>query len=159
MLPLSAKPSAMARLSFVLAVLLQLLFCYAAVSKMADLEKFQTEVGQSPLLTYFVGAVVILVPLTEIAAVVLLFFPKTRLWGMYLSLLLMVSFTAYVFAIMRFAAYVPCSCGGILTDMTWSQHLAFNIVFTALALAGVVLEEASTAKKKNNKIYLPVYIR
>lgn len=128
---------------FVIALLLQALFCYAAIVKVGDLDKFKTEAGQSPLLTDFVGSIVVLVPMSEITAIVLLFFEKTRIWGMYFSLFLMASFTAYVIDIMRFASYVPCSCGGILSDMNWSQHLVVNIVFTALALTGVIVEEQS----------------
>ncbi|PUZ28556.1 hypothetical protein DCC81_03485 [Chitinophaga parva] len=144
--------------SFIIACLLQVLFCYAAISKVSDMEKFRTEVGQSPLLTYFVGFIVIAVPVTELIAVGLLFFTKTRLLGMYLSLFLMASFTAYIIAIMKFAAYVPCSCGGILSGMNWSQHLAFNCLFTGLALTGVVIVERQTPAQVNHKIYLPAYL-
>ena len=156
---ISIKPLATARISFLINLPLQALFCYAAVAKISDVEKFRTEVGQSPLLTYFVGIIVVLVPLTEFATVALLFFPSTRRLGMYASLFLMTSFTAYIITIMKFAAYVPCSCGGILSDMTWSQHLTFNMVFTALALAGVLLEEAIAAKQINGKVYIPLYTR
>lgn len=144
--------------SFIIACLLQVLFCYAAISKISDMEKFRTEVGQSPLLTYFVGLIVIAVPVTELIAVGLLFFTKTRLWGMYLSLFLMVSFTAYILAIMKFAAYVPCSCGGILSGMNWSQHLVFNCLFTGLAVTGVVIVERQAPAQVNHKIFLPAYL-
>lgn len=144
--------------SFIIACLLQFIFCYAAISKVSDMEKFRTEVGQSPLLTYFVGVIVIAVPAIELIAVGLLFFNKTRLWGMYLSLFLMTSFTAYILAIMKFAAYVPCSCGGILSGMNWSQHLAFNCLFTGLALTGVIIVERQAPVQVNHKICLPAYL-
>ncbi|UPK68060.1 MauE/DoxX family redox-associated membrane protein [Chitinophaga filiformis] len=126
---------------FIIAVLLQVLFLYAAVSKVSDMEKFRTEVGQSPLLTYFVQPIAIGVPAFELAIVVLLYFSSTRLMGLYLSFFLMTTFTAYVVAIMYFASYVPCSCGGILSEMNWEQHLVFNLTFTGIALAGVILAE------------------
>ncbi|WP_110056693.1 MauE/DoxX family redox-associated membrane protein [Chitinophaga sp. S165] len=136
---------------FVIAVLLQVLFFYAAVSKVSDMEKFRTEIGQSPLLTYFVPVIAIGVPVFEIAIVGLLYFERTRLLGLYLSLFLMAAFTAYVIAIMRFASHVPCSCGGILSNMNWKQHLGFNIAFTGLALAGILLVENYTKKELNKK--------
>ncbi|MVT07671.1 MauE/DoxX family redox-associated membrane protein [Chitinophaga tropicalis] len=129
------------RIVFIIAVLLQVLFLYAAVSKVSDMEKFRTEVGQSPVLTYFVQPVSIGVPAFELGIVALLYFEATRLLGLYLSLFLMTAFTAYVIAIIRFASYVPCSCGGILSEMNWQQHLAFNIVYTGLALLGVLFAE------------------
>jgi len=40
---------------------------------------------------------------------------------------------------------LPCSCGGVLQQMTWNQHLIFNVVFTLLALFAIWL----TRKKGN----------
>lgn len=140
---------------FIIAMLLQVLFLYAAVSKVADMEKFRTEIGQSPLLTYFVQPIAIGVPAFEIAIVVLLYFATTRLMGLYLSFFLMTLFTAYVVAIMRFASYVPCSCGGILSEMNWQQHLTFNIVHTVLALVGVLLTETNAFSIHKHKKVKP----
>ncbi|OMP80056.1 MauE/DoxX family redox-associated membrane protein [[Flexibacter] sp. ATCC 35208] len=134
------------RFVFILAILLQVLFLYAAVSKVSDMEKFRTEIGQSPLLTYFVGLFSIAVPAFEFIIVALLYFGSTRLLGLYLSLFLMTAFTTYIIVIMRFASYVPCSCGGILSNMNWSQHLTFNFIYTGIALLGVILGEANHIK-------------
>ncbi|MFX1705057.1 hypothetical protein PV783_13935 [Chitinophaga sp. CC14] len=126
---------------FFLSVIFQLLFIYAAVTKISDFQKFTVELGQSPLLTYFVLPVAILTPLAELFISVLLYFPASRKLGLYFSFSLMTLFTSYIIAITRFASYVPCACGGILGEMGWRQHLIFNISFTALALTGIVLAE------------------
>lgn len=49
-------------------------------------------------------------------------------------------FTAYIIVILNYSSFVPCSCGGILEEMGWKEHLIFNIAFTILAaIASVVI--------------------
>lgn len=119
-----------------------LLFTYAAASKLLDYENFLLQLGQSPLLTAFAVPASIAVPASELIIVVLLSFRKTRLSGMFTTLLLMVMFTAYIFLILNYSSYVPCSCGGILEKMGWTEHLLFNCIFTVLALLAFLFEVA-----------------
>jgi len=123
----------------VISGLFVLLFLYAALSKLIDFQKFQIQAGKSPLLAPFVVFVTWLVPLTEICIVSLLMSKKYQLTALYLSFSLMVMFTAYIVTILNFSSYIPCSCGGILENMTWRQHLIFNIVFMGLGAAGVLI--------------------
>jgi len=116
-----------------------LLFVYAAVSKLSDVQKFKVELGKSPLLAPFVAYVFWLVPLTEIGISVLLSIKRTQLQALYMAFGLMVVFTAYIITILNFSEYIPCSCGGILQNMGWRQHLFFNCGFVFLAAAGVLL--------------------
>jgi hypothetical protein len=36
---------------------------------------------------------------------------------------------------------VPCSCGGILEEMSWNQHMAFNITFIAIAVIAIFISQ------------------
>lgn len=124
-----------------------ILFIYASVNKLLDYENFSTELGKSPLLTAFAGWVAWAVPVVELIVVVLLTVPRLCLAGLYAAFSLMTMFTAYIVAILRFSDYVPCSCGGVLQNMSWNQHLVFNIVFVLLALAGIFLHEPGDTRK------------
>lgn len=121
-----------------------LLFTYAAASKLLDYDNFLLQLGQSPLMTAFATPVSIAVPAIELIIVLLLSFSKTRLSGLFAALLLMVMFTAYIFIILNYSSYVPCSCGGILEKMGWTEHLLFNCIFVALALVAFLLEIGQT---------------
>lgn len=127
--------------------LLVLLFVYAAGSKLMDYTKFRVEIGKSPLLTAFSGFVAITIPIIELAIAILLSFSRTRLAGLYASFTLMVLFTAYIFYILRFSPYVPCSCGGVLQKLNWTTHFYFNIVFVVLAALGVLTHRPRIDKK------------
>lgn len=116
-----------------------LLFVYAAVSKVMDFENFQVQLGQSPLLSAFARLVSWGVPIVEIVIAILLVIPKFRLVGFFAAFSLMVMFTTYIIIILNFSSYIPCSCGGILEKMSWTQHLVFNSVFVILAAAGILI--------------------
>lgn len=129
--------------------LLVLLFVYAAGSKLMDYTKFRVEIGKSPLLTAFAAPVAIAVPVIELIIALLLSFTRTRLLGLYASFTLMVLFTAYIFYILRFSPYVPCSCGGVLQKLNWTTHLWFNLFFVLLAALGVLIFPYLDPSKNN----------
>ncbi len=123
----------------VICFLFILLFVYAALMKLLDVEKFTVQLGQSPLLMAFAPVVAWVVPSVELVIAGMLIFRRTRLLGLIASFTMMVMFTMYIIIILTFASHVPCSCGGILEDMTWGQHLVFNIFFVLLAIAGIAM--------------------
>ena len=110
-----------------------LLWVYAATVKLLEFEDFGIQLGQSPLLSAYAGILVWLVPLSEYILSVLLLLPKTRKVGLYGSLCLMTAFTTYIIIILNYADFVPCSCGGILEALGWTEHLLFNGVCLFLA--------------------------
>lgn len=122
----------------IICFLLIVLFVYAAMNKLMDVEKFRVQIGQSPLLTAFAGWLSWSVPVFELVISVMLTFSQFRLVGLYASFTLMVMFTAYIVIIMNFSEFIPCSCGGVLEKLGWGEHLVFNIVFVILSLLGIV---------------------
>jgi len=138
-IPVARKGKAMLKKSLLElpAVLLTILFTYASISKLLQYNTFRFQLDQSPFTSAYAGFIAWSVPGIELITTVLLLFPATRLKGYYLSYGLMFLFTVYIYAILHFSYFVPCSCGGILSRMNWEQHLVFNIIFTIIALAGI----------------------
>jgi uncharacterized membrane protein YphA (DoxX/SURF4 family) len=120
-----------------------LLFVYAAVSKLLDFENFQAQLGQSPLLSPFADFISVAVILVELIIAVLLSIPKLRYFALWGAVALMSMFTTYIVIILHFSYFVPCSCGGILEKLGWTEHLIFNVVFLFLAIAAILLESMS----------------
>ena len=143
----------------VICLLYILLFVYAAVSKILDFENFQVQLGQSPLLSAYAGSVSWGVPLVELLIALLLLIPRFRFIGLLAAFSLMVMFTAYIIIILNFSSFVPCSCGGILEKMGWTEHLIFNIVFVMLTLIGILLltsTKLADNTRKRNSIFITV---
>lgn len=129
----------------VISYLFVLLFVYAAVSKLLDFENFRVQLAQSPLLSAYAGVVSYGVIALELVISLLLLVPKTRKAALYASFGLMVAFTVYIYLILNYSDFVPCSCGGILEKMGWKEHLVFNVTTVILAGAAVL----ATEKEKN----------
>lgn len=132
-----------------------LLFCYAGGSKVRDFENFQVQIAQSPLLSAYAGFVSYATIISEVVIVLLLVVPKSRLIGLYASLGIMSAFTVYIYLILNYSDFVPCSCGGILEKMGWTEHLIFNIVCVLLAVGGIVLIEINK-KRKITSYLIPI---
>lgn len=116
------------RISNYIAYFLILLFCYAAISKVLDFENFQVQLAQSPLLSAYAGAISYGVIILELLICFSLAFSRTRKIGLASSFSLLVAFTVYIILILNFSDFIPCSCGGILEKLGWTEHLVFNLV-------------------------------
>jgi len=114
-----------------------MLFTYAAASKLLDYETFLVQLGQSPMLSAFAAGLSWIVPIAELLIAGLLSFQKTRRAGLLASLFLMAMFTAYIYIMLHYGSFVPCSCGGILEDMNWTEHFYFNLLFVAMAVVAI----------------------
>ena len=123
-----------------------ILFIYAAASKMLDFENFQVQLAQSPLLSAYAGFVSYGVIILELAIGGLLCFHASRLLGLYASFAIMIAFTVYIFLILNYSDFVPCSCGGILEKMSWTEHLIFNIGCVVMAGLAIILAYHLPAK-------------
>lgn len=123
----------------IISILFIVLFVYAGLTKLMEGDRFFNNLNNSPILPDGATAYILSwgVPTLEIVLALLITIPKTRLKGLYGSLGLMVLFTLYVAGIMFLSPYTPCSCGGVITLLSWPQHLILNlslIVFVLIAI-------------------------
>lgn len=123
------------------------LFVYAAISKLLDFETFIVQLAQSPLLSAYADVIAWAVPSLEILIAILLIITKYRLLAFHAAFTLMVMFTAYIYIILNFSDFIPCSCGGVLEKLSWTQHLIFNLLFIILAGVAVLVTGPYTLKK------------
>lgn len=132
----------------IISFLLIILFVYSALSKLLEFQNFQAQLGQSPLISAYTGFVSYSVLIVEFLIALLLAIPKSRYIALLASFGLMLMFTAYIIVILNYSSFVPCSCGGILEEMGWKEHLIFNIAFTILAAIASLF--IATNKSKTN---------
>ena len=122
------------------------LFLYTAISKFHQFHAFSSVLGKSPLIANFSFIIAWLLPVIELSVAVLLLISHTRMLGLYCSFFLLSLFTLYVGFMIAFTPHLPCSCGGVIRELSWRDHLFFNVCFTVLAAVGISVE------KKQNKI-------
>jgi uncharacterized membrane protein YphA (DoxX/SURF4 family) len=126
-----------------------ILFLYTGISKLLDFSIFKEQIATSPLLAPISKGIALSVPWIEFLAVILLIVPKWRLKGLYTSLLLMILFTMYIIGILIFNKELPCNCGGVISELSWTQHICFNSAFIAMGVIGILFERQLRKSNKN----------
>lgn len=133
--------------------LLIVLFVYAASSKLFDYTQFNTQFGHSPLIAPYAGIITWAVPAIELTIVAMLTVKHTRIPGLYASFILLLIFTLYIAERLLSGKNLPCSCGGVISALSWKQHLVFNLFFMALSIMGIALSGKQEQDiLKSNKI-------
>jgi hypothetical protein len=120
--------------------ILAFLFLYTSLSKYANIQTFEFSLKMSPILKNFSHLVAVTLPALEIGVVILLTIPRTRLAGIYMSLILLSIFTIYLIGIVSFSKTLPCGCGGVISKLSWKEHIYFNMFFVIISVIGVWLQ-------------------
>lgn len=124
----------------ILICLLVFLFLYTGIAKMLDMDLFRHDMNNQVFPKKLVPVLVYFIPGIEIVTAALLCFDRTRFAGLLLSFVMMIAFTIYTALVLtRVFHRIPCSCGGVVRSLTWPQHLAFNLFFTATAFVAIML--------------------
>lgn len=123
----------------IISALFILLFLYTAINKTSDIQSTVNVIKRAPLISLFPVTMAWAIVIIEYVITILLFLPNTKKTGLYFSLGLMTVFTLFIGYMKLFIPKLPCSCGGVISQMTWNQHLIFNLIFTTLAIIGILL--------------------
>lgn len=113
-----------------------LLFAYTATSKFLDYKLFVFQMRLAPLPFMIAIAPVLgwLMPLIESALAVGLLIKRYRFNALFVSVILMIFFEAYIISMLLSGQHLPCTCGGIISAMSWKAHLMFNATFIFLGI-------------------------
>jgi len=121
------------------------LFFYAALSKLIDYDKSLGEMRNQVFPLAIADILTWLIPSLEIGLTLLLLFPSTRKIALWASLFMLTAFTLYIAIVMTGVfGRIPCSCGGVLKNMSYGTHLIFNLFFVSLAILGLAIENGWT---------------
>ena len=132
------------------------LFAYTAINKLTlfsystpftwanfkfiDVTSFEEAMFKSPVLRPYVHELAYIIPISELIVCSLLLFNKTKKAGYYISLLLLSLFTGYIIYILKeYPNHLPCVCGGVISLLSWTQHLFFNFFFMLITTRVIYL--------------------
>ena len=123
-----------------ISILIITLWIYTAINKLMNIDLFKSQLSRQALIGEFAGIMIWLLPTIELLAAILLFFQRSRKAGMLLSFSLMAIFTGYIaLAVVGYWENIPCSCGGVLNQLGWKDHLWFNLFFLVISGTGLYL--------------------
>jgi hypothetical protein len=118
------------------------MFIYAAISKLMNYEVFVLQMDKQPFPDRFTPLLVWGIPFAEVLAAILMMTISLRRIGLFFATAMMICFTAYIILIkLNYYGKIPCTCGGVISKFTWTQHLIFNIFFLAVGFTAIYLEQ------------------
>lgn len=116
------------------------LWTYAALSKLLNYEQSRMQMMNQVFPGTINKILLWAVPVSELFITGLLLSKKWRTLGLLCSSILLLLFSIYIVVVMSDAfGRIPCSCGGIISELSWGQHLIFNMLFLLLALVGFII--------------------
>ena len=124
--------------------ILVLVFIYAAATKLLSYSSFLAQLYISSFIRVIAPVIATMLPLAEIAIAALLTVNRTRILGMYSAAAILLLFTGYITGMLIFRQELPCTCGGMISRLTWPQHIIFNLVLLSLAGVAIRLEKKNT---------------
>lgn len=142
-----------------ISAILVFLFLYTGVSKYLSFHAFQTVLGESTIISKHAHYIALILPALEIITTILLTIPKMRIWGLYVSLALLLSFTAYLIYMVNYAPNLPCSCGGIIQQLSWSQHIILNSLLSLATITAIYLYRKISRNTLKNQASVRVPIQ
>ena len=127
--------------------LLMSLFLYAAFSKWLAFGAYKNDIDNQPFPNWITPWIIYTLPPLEVIITLALMFERTRTIGLYASLILMSAFSIYTATVLlNFFDYIPCSCGGIVKDLSWTNHLILNLFFVSISVLGIILRKNKYSK-------------
>jgi len=119
-----------------------LLFAYAGLRKLVDLEMYVREVWGFAIFgsKQMVRIQFISLSCAELGVALLLAIPRTRSLGVYGTFVLALTINVCFFIMQQFAKVIPLYYGGILPSVSFISHYIFNIAVLFIALRGVLLQ-------------------
>jgi len=142
------------RLFICIRLVCMFLFLYTAYAKILDHGRFFRGLAK----VHFIGGLAVyiswLVPVSEILTSIFLLIPQTAKWGLYSFITLMTLFTGYIIGALLWEKNLPCHCGGAIENLSWTQHIWFNLAFIFLAVFAIRLIQSKYIfkKQKNEKL-------
>lgn len=122
------------------------IFLYTGLSKYLNINQFRGSLGKSPMLSDYKDIVSIVLPGVEVLTTALLIVPKFRLIGLHVTLVLLSMFTVYLVYMVSFDPKLPCTCGGIISQLNWHQHIVLNLFLLTISFLGIKIQREINSK-------------
>ena len=138
----------------IILITLMALWIPISLDKFINFGLFRSAMIQQPFADQLGIVLSYTLPPVELAAGLLFISPRMRPSAFKLSSLLMLAFVTYVgLAVLNVWGKIPCGCGLIFNQLSWTAHLWLNTGFLVISLFGLWLElNLSKAQYSDNHI-------
>lgn len=128
---------------FVVQMITYMLLCLwvvVASRKLFDYSAFRQAMLDQPFEDKYGIILSYLLPLIQLGTALLFIFEKTRRYGFFLTILLMIAFSWYITLVLkRTWGFIPCYCT-LEFPLDWKGHLWINGIIALIAITGLLLD-------------------
>ncbi|MBW8683491.1 MauE/DoxX family redox-associated membrane protein [Chitinophaga rhizophila] len=116
-----------------------MLFLYASITKLRFYDQSIQQMDMQPFPNQLSALILWSISIIELVVAIGLLFSKTRKVALLIGVGLMILFTGYISTVMLHVyAHVPCSCGGVISELSWGQHLLLNLFYVVMGIAALL---------------------
>ncbi|WP_461789462.1 MauE/DoxX family redox-associated membrane protein [Pedobacter sp.] len=138
----------------ILVMAMTVLFLYAGITKLMNIHFFELQLKLSPWISNFNRILAWALPSFEIAiAVMLLIGGKFRTLALYCFGSSLLVFSIYISVVLISGRKAPCSCGGLIQKLSWTEHISLNLSFVVISIITlqlIIQEKASIQTSKSS---------
>jgi hypothetical protein len=153
---MTKKQSTLKRTTIEIIVFLYvILLLHTGTSKMMEYNIFKDQLTESLGISSLAKVIAVTLPWFEFLIAIMMLLPKWRYKGLISGVLLMSAFTLYILFLITFSPELPCSCGGLMSQLSWNEHVIFNSTFIIMGIAGALLQKQ--VYRENQKLLQTYY--
>ena len=130
----------------IITVFFVILLSYALIIKAGTFGNFRTQLEQVPGIQQFGKILAYSIIILQSLTIFLLCYQRSRLWGLWITFVMVTVFTGYIGFILLDSSNLPCTCIGLFEKMTWKDNLVLNIGLMITALTGIITLKAGRSK-------------
>jgi uncharacterized membrane protein YhaH (DUF805 family) len=132
-----------------ISLILVLLFAYTAANKLYNHDRFVFQLQLVPVHLVQISAAYLsfTAPVAELALAIALCIKRYHFIALASSLALLLLFEIYLSVLVLTNKILPCSCAGVIPNLSWDEQIIFNAFLICITCYGVLI-----AKKTNYKI-------
>jgi len=124
-------------IAYFIRIICATLFVFSGFEKIITHSQFERGLEKVSMIGNYANIMSWSVPILELLIALLIVVNKTSRLGLKLFVLLMFIFTVYIGIMLVWADRLPCHCNILIQQLSWSQHILFNVAFIAIAFFAI----------------------
>jgi len=118
-------------------IICAMLFVFSGFEKIITHSQFERGLEKVNVIGSYAKIIGWAVPVLELLVALLIIVNKTSRFGLKLFVMLMLIFTVYIGIMLLLADRLPCHCNILIQQLSWSEHIIFNVAFIAIAFFAI----------------------
>ncbi|MHA4806562.1 MauE/DoxX family redox-associated membrane protein [Flavitalea flava] len=114
-------------------------FFYDGIYKLVHIQEYQFWLKHAAFVKLMPGYFTYTIPLVEVVLAILILIPLSRVFALYLSMILPIIFILYVMSSFLFSPLIFWPFHGLWAHPSWMQKMVYSLLLSWLAFTAIVI--------------------